>query len=121
MSHNASTRLIALFAGLSLAACAARGADDPEPPKLRFGIALNAKPAKNHLQDAVQRSPDFALIDGNKTIKPGRAGYIYRIERADGDRLLLTAPSRGLYGWAQRNSVIPYSEAEGYFTNALET
>jgi tetratricopeptide (TPR) repeat protein len=122
MSRNAGARIFIVFASLSLAACtAARGADDPEPPKLRFGITLTAKPTKNHVQDAVQKSPDFSLVDGTKKVIPTRVGFIYHIERADRDRLLLSLPSQGLYGWAPRDSVIPYNQAEGYFTNELET
>jgi tetratricopeptide (TPR) repeat protein len=122
MSRNARTRPVTLLAGLVLVACAtARGAEDPEPPKLRFGIALTAKPTKNHFQDAVQKSPDFWLTDGTNKLKPSRVGFVYHIERAERDQILLSMPGQGLYGWAPRDSVVPYSEAEGYFTNELET
>lgn len=122
MTRNVRSRITSLLALLALAASpVARGAEGPEPPKLRFGIKLEAKPTKRHLQDAVQKSPDFVLIDGTKTVKPSRVGYIYRIERADHGRVLLSMPSQGLYGWVDRNAIIPYGEAEGYFTNELET
>jgi tetratricopeptide (TPR) repeat protein len=122
MSRTAKIPLvvIALLAG-GHAAAVARAAEDPNVPKLKFGITLTAKPTKNHIRDAVQKTPDFTLTDGNKVIKPGRVGLIYRIERGERDRILLSMPSQGLYGWAPRNAVIPYNEAEGYFTNELET
>ena len=122
MSRNAdSARRIPLFAADWPPASLARAAEDPDIPKLQFGITLTAKPPKNHTQDAVQKTPDFTLIDGTKTIKPSRVGLIYHIERGERDRVLLSMPSQGLYGWAPRDSVIPYNEAEGYFTNELET
>lgn len=122
MSRNGGIRITALLAVAALAApAAARAAEDPEPPKLRFGITLAARPAKNHFRDAVQKSPDFALVDGTRTIRPGRAGFIYRVEQSDGNRLLLAMPSQGLYGWAPRDSVVLHNEAEAYFTNELET
>ncbi len=122
MTRNARIRPVAIAMLAGLAACSlARAAEDPEIPKLKFGVTLTAKPSKNHIRDAVQKSPDFTLIDGTKSIKPSRAGLIYRIERGDKDRILLSMPSQGLYGWASRDSVIPYNEAEGYFTTQLDT
>lgn len=122
MSRNAGTRIMTLLAGLALAAGPlARGDEDPDVPKLRFGIALTAKPTKRHVQDAVQKSPDFVLIDGAKTIRPARVGYVYHIERAERGRVLLTMPTQGLYGWADRDAIVHYQEAEGYFTDELET
>lgn len=122
MTRNVGIRIAPLLAVLALvAAPLAVGAEEPEPPKLKFGITLEAKPTKRHLQDAVQKSPDFVLIDGTKTIKPGRVGYIYHIERAERGRVLLSMASHGLYGWADLNAIVPYGEAEGYFTNEIET
>jgi tetratricopeptide (TPR) repeat protein len=122
MSHHAQIRLvaIALVAG-GFAGIRASASDDPEIPKLRFGIQLTAKPTKAHIRDAVQKKPDLTLMDGNKAIKPGRVGLIYRIERGERDKVLISMPSEGLYGWVPRDSVIAYNEAEGYFTTELET
>ncbi len=120
MSRNRGMRLVALLAGL--AACpGARASDVIEVPKLKFGITLTAKPTKSHLQDAVQKTPDFWLMDGKKKLVPSRVGFIYHIERTERDLILLSLPSQGLYGWAPRDSVVVYNEAEGYFTNELET
>lgn len=95
--------------------------DAIQVPKLRFGIVLNAKPTRSHLRDAVQKTPNFWLTDGNKKIVPSRPGFIYRIERSERGMILLSLPSQGLYGWARSDAVVPYNEAEGYFTNELET
>jgi tetratricopeptide (TPR) repeat protein len=111
---------VAMLAGIS-AGTAASASESPDVPKLKFGITLTAKPTKNHLRDAVQKRPDFTLMDGNRAITPSRVGLIYRIERTDRDKILLSMPSQGLYGWAARDAVIPYNEAEGYFTTELET
>ena len=56
-----------------------------------------------------------------KKLVPSRIGFIYHIERTERDLILLSLPSQGLYGWAPRESVVVYNEAEGYFTNELET
>lgn len=122
MTRNVGSRIVALLAAALLVGNGTgRGADDPGVPKLRFGIALAAKPARKHTQDAVQKTPNFALVDGKKTTKPGRVGYVYHIERAERDQVLLSMPNQGLYGWVSRDDIVPYSEAEGYFTNELET
>jgi tetratricopeptide (TPR) repeat protein len=122
MSRNARIRVVVIaLLAWGPAAAATRASDNPGAPKVDFGITLKAKPTKNHIRDAVQKTPDFTLTDGNRSIKPGRVGLIYRIERGDRDRILLSMPSQGLYGWAPREAVIPYREAEGYFTNELET
>jgi tetratricopeptide (TPR) repeat protein len=120
MSRNHGIRLVALLAGLG-AGAGARASDGVEVPKLKFGITLTAKPTKSHLQDAVQKSPDFWLMDGTKKVVPTRVGFIYHIERAERNQILLSLPSQGLYGWAPRDAVVAYNEAEGYFTNELET
>jgi tetratricopeptide (TPR) repeat protein len=121
MTRKAGTRLTPLLIALALAASPPAQAEDPEPPKLRFGITLTPRPTKNHFRDAVQKKPDFWLMDGARKVVPSRVGFIYRIERTEGNQILLSMPSQGLYGWTERDSVIPYSEAEGYFTTELDT
>ncbi|MHB1556400.1 MAG: tetratricopeptide repeat protein [Isosphaeraceae bacterium] len=114
-------RCLLLLAALVAGAGSAVASDVIEVPKLKFGIVLNAKPTRNHLRDAVQKTPNFWLMDGNKKIVPSRPGFIYRIERTERGMILLSLPSQGLYGWAPRDAVIPYNEAEGYFTDEIET
>jgi tetratricopeptide (TPR) repeat protein len=122
MSRLARIRLAAIaILALVSTTVGASASEDPEIPKLKFGITLTARPTKNHIRDAVQKTPDFTLMDGTKVIKPGRVGLIYRIERGERDKILLSLPSQGIYGWAPCDRVIPYNEAEGYFTTELET
>lgn len=126
MTWSRANRKLSLAAGLAAGAvvvclATARADDLIEVPKLKFGVNLTAKPTRNHLRDAVQKVPDLRLMDGKKTIVPARVGYIYHIERAEGDRLLLSLRNQGLYGWVRRDAVIAYNEAEGYFTNEIET
>ena len=64
--------------------------------------------------------PEFALWDGDTRIIPSRVGFIYRIERAEGDRLLISLPSQGLLGWVPRDSVVEYNQAESFFTTELD-
>ena len=95
-------------------ACAGtRASDVIEVPKLKFGITLTAKPTKSHLQDAVQKTPDFWLMDGKKKLVPSRVGFIYHIERTERDLILLSLPSQGLYGWAPRDSVVAVQRGGG--------
>ena len=61
---------------------------------------------KSHLQDAVQKTPDFWLMDGTKKVVPSRVGFIYHIERTERDLILLSLRGQGLYGWAP---AIPWS------------
>ncbi len=123
MSCKDAARRIALVAALAVCTSTglAWGSDPLEIPKLRFGISLTAKPTRNHLRDAVQKTPNFFLMDGTHKIVPSRAGFVYRIERTERGQVLVSLASHGLYGWVPRDSVIPYNQAEGYFTNELET
>src|SRR5579883_2194170 len=101
MLRKIGTGLVAFLVIMASSAVAA-AAQEPDAPRLRFGITLAAKPAKNHFRDAVQRTQDFYLMDGTKKIVPSRVGFVYRIERTDGQRILLSMPSQGLYGWAPK-------------------
>ena len=73
MSRNGGMRLVVLIAGLAIGA-GAWASDVIEVPKLKFGITLTTKPTKMHLQDAVQKTPDFWLMDGKKKLVPSRVG-----------------------------------------------
>ncbi len=73
-----------------------------------------------HTREIVQKTPNFVIRNGNATIVPSRAGFLYRIERAEGNLLLISMPSQGLLGWVPRDAVIPYHQAEGFFTRKLD-
>jgi tetratricopeptide (TPR) repeat protein len=66
------------------------------------------------------KNQDFALWDADKKRIPPTPGLIYRVERADGPRVLLTVPSEGLRGWAWSRSVIPLSQADSYFSYVIQ-
>jgi tetratricopeptide (TPR) repeat protein len=67
----------------------------------------------------VQKSHDLALVQDSKKISSTFVGVIYRREKVDGDRLLLSARSRGLEGWVSAGAVVPISEAEAFFSQEI--
>ena len=69
---------------------------------------------------AIQIAPDFVLWDGNQKIIPRMTGLPYQIEQRAGSRLLLSAPSQGLRGWASSKSVVSLDRAEAYFSYAIK-
>ncbi len=89
---------------LSIVLCTdARGADPAHPLQLRTVIIpRKVSTTKDRALEAVQRTETFILWDANKPIKPCGVGFVYLVEKIDGDRLLLSEPSEGLRGWVQR-------------------
>jgi tetratricopeptide (TPR) repeat protein len=67
----------------------------------------------------LQQKPEFVLWDADKKIDPGTVGLVYRVERVDRFRLLLTAPASGLRGWTPSGAVISLKQAEEFFTQAI--
>ena len=93
---------------------------DSSMVKARMNVRTVDGQRVEHARKVVQRTPDFALWDGNTKIIPSRVGLIYRIERGERDRLLISLPSQGLQGWVPRDSVVEYNQAEDYFTTELD-
>jgi tetratricopeptide (TPR) repeat protein len=67
----------------------------------------------------VQRSLEFSLREGDKKVRPKHVGIIYRREKAEGDRLLLSARYQGVEGWAPASAVIALTEAEPFFSREI--
>ncbi len=101
MSRRFTVRRLALL--LFIVLCTdARGADPAHPIQLRTVIIpRKVSSTKDRALEAVQRTETFILWDANKPIKPCGVGFVYLVERIDGDRLLLSEPSEGLRGWVQ--------------------
>ena len=93
---------------------------DSSKVKFRTHMRAGAKQAIEHAREVVQKTPEFALWDGNTKIIPCRVGLIYRIERAERDRILISMPSQGLLGWVPRDSIVEYNQAEPFFTSELD-
>jgi tetratricopeptide (TPR) repeat protein len=75
---------------------------------------------KDRLLEAVQLTETFMLWDANKPIKPCGVGFVYLVEKIDGNRLLLSEPSEGLRGWVHTRSVVALTEAEPFFSGLIK-
>jgi tetratricopeptide (TPR) repeat protein len=96
-------------------------ADRDTPIKLNtWLIPRKAANAQVRASLYVQKSPDFVLWDRDTKITPGAAGYIYYLERADGNRLLLADQNEGARGWVRGDSVVQIAEAEAYFSSQIQ-
>ena len=93
---------------------------DREVVKTRMNTRTAIKQKVERARQVVQKTPDFALWDGDTKITPSRTGLIYYIEKAERDRVLLSLPSQGLQGWVPRDSILEYNQAEPYFTTELD-
>lgn len=97
-----------------------RASDFNKDWKLKTGIRLNkSHKSLDRARAFVQRSPDFSLRTEDKEVRPKAVGEIFRREKIDGERLLLSARSQGLEGWAPATSVVALSEAEPFFSRAI--
>jgi len=120
MSPRFMVRLVALL--LAIVLCTgARGADPAHPLQLRTVIIpRKVSTTKARALEAVQRTETFMLWDANKPIKPCGVGFVYLVEKIDGERLLLSEPSEGLRGWVHASAVVPLTEAEPYFSGLIK-
>jgi tetratricopeptide (TPR) repeat protein len=97
------------------------GASEPDRGADPASSASPTRPASATGGAAVvlQKNPDFALWDAEKKLAPPRPGLLYRMERADGPRVLLAAAGEGLRGWTFSGSVIPLDQADSYFSSVI--
>lgn len=108
---------LALTAYAAVMLCASVNASDlGHSPRIRTAlIPRKASSARDRASEVVQRSPDFTLWDAKTKITPTDAGHIFLVERAQGNRLLLTDLNEGLRGWALASTVVSLSEADAFF------
>jgi tetratricopeptide (TPR) repeat protein len=59
------------------------------------------------------------LLDDDKNVRPNVVSAIYRREKSDGDRLLLSVRSRGFERWVPASAVIALTEAESFFSREI--
>ncbi len=70
----------------------------------------------------VQRFNNFPLrIDGQAVLRSGTEIYIYRVQRAEGEKLWLEAEDDGPTGWATADQFVPVDDAFAYFTERIRT
>jgi len=68
----------------------------------------------------VQRHNNFPLrVDGQAVLRSGTEVHIYRVERADGDKLWLVGEGDGPSGWASADQFICIEEALAYVTDRI--
>jgi Tfp pilus assembly protein PilF len=72
-----------------------------------------------HARHFVQKSRKLTLVHEGEKISPSSLGVIYRREKVEGDRLLLSARSRGVEGWVPADAVVPITEAEAFFSQEI--
>ncbi len=121
MSFFSKRCLIALFvASCTWSPARAFQTVDRSAVRVKMDMRTDGRQKIENARKVVQKSPDFALWDGNTRIVPCRVGLVYRIERADRDKMLISMPSQGLMGWVPRDSVVEYNQAEDYFTTELD-
>jgi tetratricopeptide (TPR) repeat protein len=68
-------------------------------------------------KQVVQKDAKFSLQSENQVADPNKRIEVYRVERVDGDRFLLTAP--GVRGWAPAATVIEFDQAFDHFNKAI--
>jgi tetratricopeptide (TPR) repeat protein len=118
--HN-RLRASALLA-VAIAAGAPASAADPNGATT-LKVVLVPRQASSELDRAsecLQRTPDFALWDQSKKIIPSAAGYVYRVERAEAGRLLVSDRSEGLRGWVPASAVVPLNQAAPCFAAQVQ-
>ncbi len=107
---------------LAIIATTEVGARQPGDRSGLFGQVVPTQRVSNQAPTtvALQIAPDFALWDGTRKISPRMTGFPYHIERNERSRLLLSAPSLGLRGWVNANTVVSLDRAEAFFSDAIK-
>ncbi len=94
------------------AVCA--GADEPEMQTTMYPIRTREK---ERAELVLPRTGEFVLTADGKNVTPRRALVFYHVDETQNDRLRLS--SHGRKGWAPARQVIPYREAEAYFSDRI--
>jgi tetratricopeptide (TPR) repeat protein len=119
MRSNSRFSYVAVVIGFT--ACLSLRASEPiDEIKVNYRVRPKSNNRLVHTREVVQKTPNFAIRNGNATFVPSRAGFIYQIERADRNQLLISMPSQGLLGWVPREAVVEYNQAEGFFTKTID-
>jgi tetratricopeptide (TPR) repeat protein len=95
----------------------AAGSDLGHSPKLKTAlIPRKASSARERSSEVVQRTPDVVLWDGTKKILPSGAGHMFKVEKLEGDRLLVSDMNEGLRGWVSATTIVALADADALFT-----
>ncbi|HWE40122.1 MAG TPA: tetratricopeptide repeat protein [Isosphaeraceae bacterium] len=104
--------VVGLAVALGATGAVARGGDDSKGKRVitRYGTIL-----KDGGKIVDDEGRGKALATGHDY----RIFRVYRVERAEADRLLLVAENAAVHGWVRSHEVIAYDKAIDYFTSEL--
>ncbi len=121
MASIRAFRLVPAVAIAVAGAAAARASDSYGAPKLKTVLVPRKSSNKlDHTSECVQKSPIFCLWDATRKITPSAAGYLYRVEQSDFNRVLVCDLSEGLRGWAPASAFVPLNRAEAFFSAQIQ-
>jgi tetratricopeptide (TPR) repeat protein len=83
-----------------------------------FGPLKRGRP-QDFTKSFVQKTRNFSLQAAGNRISTSTACLVYRGERLEGDQLLLSTPGNGFRGWAKVSDVVPFLEAEAFFSQQI--
>jgi tetratricopeptide (TPR) repeat protein len=86
---------------------------------LTFALFASAQDASPWVGQEVVTKYQTPLRIENQVVATDETSTVYRVERASGDWLWLTAEDGRVSGWVQSQHVIPFSQAIDYFTNQI--
>jgi tetratricopeptide (TPR) repeat protein len=119
--HSLPKLRVVLPMVLVAAAAVARGSDiDGLSDRKTFVIPRKNSRWQDRASEFVQRYRKLELRDGDKTLVPSGVGYVYRMERRDGERLWLLNRTHSLQGWVLATEVVQLDEAEALFSREIE-
>jgi len=107
--------VLAFVPGSSVHASDPAGGAKVEP----FFGPLKARRQQDLTRAFVQRAPDFSLQVAGNRVSPNMTCLIYHGERVEGDQLLLSAQGTGFRGWASVSDVVPFTEADAFFSQQI--
>jgi tetratricopeptide (TPR) repeat protein len=116
--HN--VKVFVIFVAVVALPPSVRASDLSDGGKINTSIVWKkSRKSPDLSREFVQTSRDFSLLRNGKKVSPIYVGLIYRKERADGDRLVLSERSQGLEGWVPASSVVAMTKAEAFFSQAI--
>ena len=75
---------------------------------------------QDRTRNSFRGTRSWELRDGDRTLAPRGVGYVYKMERRDGERLRLLNRTHSLRGWALATDVVQLDEAEAFFSREIE-
>jgi Tfp pilus assembly protein PilF len=116
--HN--IKVFVIFVAVVALSLSVRASDLSDGGKINTWVTWKkSRESADRAREFVQTSRDFSLLRNGKKVSPRYVGFIYRKERADGIRLVLSERSQGLEGSVPASSVVALTKAEAFFSQAI--